>query len=35
MSTQALNSPALRAALTGILLIYSVLSESLRARGGR
>ncbi len=35
MSTQALNSPAIRAALTDILLNYSGLWESLRARGGR
>ena len=33
MSTQALNSPAIRAALTDILLNYSGLWESLRARG--
>ena len=34
MSTQALNSEAVRAGLTDILLNHSGLWESLRARGG-
>ncbi len=34
MNTQALNSDAVRAGLTDILLNHSGLWESLRARGG-